>query len=75
MAFFIHTNMSIGFTSLRVGKTYYLINEGERHDFKVIERLSDTNFKLKDLLTLEVYELEDLVRYGKNKDYQLWELT
>lgn len=71
-SFFIY-RMSLGFTSLRVGKKYYLINDRERHDFLVIERLSDINFKLKDLHTLEIYELYDLVKYGKSKDYELWE--
>ena len=66
--------MSISFDTIRVGKKYYLINHGERHDFSVIEKIDRQNFKLKDLHTLEIYELEDLVRYGKGKDYELYEL-
>jgi hypothetical protein len=65
--------MSISFDTMRVGKKYYLINHGDRHDFFVIEKLNNQNFKLKDIYTLEFYELEDLVRYGKGKDYELYE--
>jgi hypothetical protein len=67
--------MSISFDTIRVGKKYYLINHGERHEFSVVEKINNQNFKLKDLYTLEIYELEDLVRYGKGKDYELYELT
>lgn len=66
--------MSISFDTMRVGKKYYLINHGERHDFLVVEKLNKQNFKLKDIYTLEIYELEDLVRFGKGKDYELYEL-
>ncbi len=67
--------MSISFDTIRVGKKYYLINHGEKHDFIVLSRLSHQNFQVKDLHTLELYELEDLIRYGKGKDYELYELT
>jgi hypothetical protein len=66
--------MSISFDTMRVGKKYYLINHGERHDFFVIEKLNNQNFKLKDIYTLEIYELEDLIRFGRGKDYELYEL-
>jgi len=66
--------MSISFDTIRVGKKYYLINHGDRHEFKVIEKLQGQDFKLKDLHTLELYTLEELVRYGRGKDYELYEL-
>ncbi len=66
--------MSISFDTIRVGKKYYLINHGERHEFVVLEKLEAQNYALKDLHTLETYELEDMVRYGKGKDYELYEL-
>ena len=66
--------MSISLDTLRVGKKYYLINDGERHEFIVLETLGETNFKIKDLLTLEVYELKELFDYGKGKDFELEEL-
>jgi hypothetical protein len=66
--------MSISLNNIRVGKKYYLINDGERHEFVVMAYMGGENFKLKDLLTLEVYDLHDLIRYGKQKDFELWEL-
>ncbi len=66
--------MSISLDTLRVGKKYYLINYGERHDFSVMEKLNNNNCKLKDLFTLEYYELKDLLKYGRGKDYELWQI-
>ncbi len=66
--------MSISFDTLRVGKKYYLINHGERHDFVVVEKINNQNYRLKDLVSLELFELEDLIRYGKGKDYELYDL-
>ena len=65
--------MSISLDTIRVGKKYYLINHGERHDFLVLEKLYNNNCKLKDLYTLELYELNDLLKYGRGKDYELYE--
>lgn len=66
--------MSMSFDALRVGKKYYLRNFGERREFQIQERLSDRNFKIKDLHTLEQYEIQDLVKYGVGKDFELYEL-
>ncbi len=65
--------MSISLDTIRVGKRYYLINHGERYDFIVLEKLYNNNCKLKDLFTLELYELNDLLNYGRGKDYELYE--
>ncbi|HVD97772.1 MAG TPA: hypothetical protein VNB90_06170 [Cytophagaceae bacterium] len=67
--------MPISFDTIRVGKKYYLINHGERYDFVVLSKISGQNYQLKDLHTLEQYQLEDLVRYGRGKDYDLNELA
>jgi hypothetical protein len=64
--------MSISLDTIRVGKRYYLINHGERHEFIVLEKLTNQNFKVKDLYTLEIYELQDLIHLGKGKDYELY---
>lgn len=66
--------MSISIDTIRVGKKYYLVNHGERHEFKVMEKLMDRDFAVQDLHTLEKYTLADLIRYGKGKDYELHEL-
>lgn len=66
--------MSMSFDALRVGKRYYLTNFGERFEFQIQERKENDNFLVKDLNTLEHYELKDLIKYGVGKDYELYEL-
>lgn len=67
--------MAMAFDALRVGRTYRLSNYGETREFKVTRRLSDGNYLVKDKISLEEYELADLVRYGKGKDYDLDEIN
>lgn len=67
--------MAIAFDALRVGHTYRFVNYGERREFAVVKRLSDKNYLLKDKISMEEYELEELVRYGKGKDYDLDEIN
>lgn len=59
---------------LRTGKKYRLTNYGEQHEFVVENVLGNGDFVVKDLLTLERFRLNDLVRYGKGKDYLLEEI-
>ena len=66
--------MALAFDNLRIGKKYYLKNYGETSEFSVEERLGNDNYKVKDLNTLEIYELQDLVKYGRSDDFELWEL-
>jgi hypothetical protein len=66
--------MSISIDTIRIGKKYYIVNYGERHEFIVLERISDSDFILKDLSTLEKYNLADFLMYGKGKDFELFEL-
>ena len=37
--------------------------------------MANGDFKVKDLMTLEVFLLSDLVRYGKGGDYELQEIS
>ena len=67
--------MAMSFDTLRVGHTYRIRNYDDVRDFKVVRRLADKNFVIQDLATLEKMELEDLVRYGKGKDYDLDEIN
>ena len=53
----------MSFDSLRVGKKYVLRNLGEKNEFLVQERKSNDDFIVKDVYTLEVYSLQDLVKY------------
>ncbi len=60
--------------NLRIGKTYFLRNYGETSSFLVMESTGESDFKLKDLLTMEVYLLSDLLKYGVGNDFDLYEL-
>jgi hypothetical protein len=64
----------LSFDVLRVGKKYRLINFGETHEFEIERILANSDFKVKDLTTLERYHLKELIRYGTGKDYILEEL-
>ncbi len=66
--------MSISIDTVRIGKKYKLINNHDITEFQVIERLSNSNFLIKDLTSLDVYEFENLVQFGKGSDYSLEEL-
>ena len=61
----------LSFDVLRTGKKYRLVNFGEQHEFVIENILSNGDFKVKDLLTLERYHLKELIRYGKGKDFLL----
>jgi hypothetical protein len=37
----------------------------------VLARISGENFKVKDLDTTEIYTIEELLRWGRGKDYEL----
>ena len=67
--------MAIAYDALRVGRTYRLTNYGEAREFVVMRRLGDRNYLLKDKLSLEQYELSELVCYGIGKDYDLDEIN
>lgn len=59
---------------IRLGKKYRLINHGEEYEFEIMKFLPGDNFLLKDLTTLEEYEYQRLVEFGKGKDYELYEI-
>ena len=61
----------LSFDVLRTGKKYRLTNFGERHDFIIEHILGNGDFKVKDLHTLERYNLRELITYGKGNDFLL----
>ncbi len=67
--------MPISFDTIRAGKQYFLRNYGEESKFEVLDIMANGDFKVKDLMTLEVFLLSDLVRYGKGDDYELQEVS
>ena len=66
--------MAIALDNLRVGRKYRFVNQGEERILQVMDRLRDDNFSVKDLDTLELYTIEELLRWGKGKDYDIDEL-
>ena len=64
----------LSFNAMRVGLKYKLINFGELFEFEVIGPLQGDNLQLKDLNTLEQYELYDLVKYGRGNDFEIREI-
>lgn len=64
----------LAYSSLRVGKKYWLKNFGEKFEFEILEALHPQDFVLKDLNSLEHYRLSELTMYGKGKDFEIREL-
>jgi len=67
--------MPIALDNLRVGRRYLLVNQGEIRKLEIVSRLRGANFKVKDLDTLEFYTIEELLQWGKGKDYDIDELS
>jgi hypothetical protein len=64
----------LSFDVLRIGKKYSLINFRERYEFVIEEILTDRNFKLKDIHTLEIMFMKDLIKFGKGADFEIRDL-
>jgi len=64
----------LAFGSLRVGSKYKLTNFGDTNEFIIEKVLPNSDFAVKDLLTLERYKLKDLFKFGKGKDFEIREL-
>ncbi|EKB50728.1 hypothetical protein [Cecembia lonarensis] len=66
--------MAIALDNLRVGRFYEFTNQGEKRRLEIIARLSSDNYKVRDVDTTETYTIEELLRWGKGKDYELDEI-
>lgn len=66
--------MPIAVNNIRVGHRYRIKNYGDTMRFEVVEVLSEHNFKARDVETLEYFTYEEVLRYGRGKDYELEEL-
>lgn len=64
----------ISLNVIRLNKKYRLKNYGDTYEFEVMEFLSNENFKLKDINTLEYYELSELTAFGRGKDFEIREI-
>lgn len=60
--------------NMRVGKNYFIKNHGETTSFSVLETIGSADFKIKDLLSLEIYHFGNLVAYGIGEDFELYEI-
>ncbi|GHM99835.1 hypothetical protein WSM22_13250 [Cytophagales bacterium WSM2-2] len=65
----------LAFSSLRVGSKYRLTNFGDINEFLIEKVLGNGDFAVKDLLTLERYNLKDLFKFGKGKDFEIREIS
>jgi hypothetical protein len=64
----------LSFSALRVGKKYRLINHGEQYEFELEYILTNGDFRVKDLHTLERYHLREIIQYGKGNDFEIREI-
>jgi hypothetical protein len=64
----------LSFDVLRVGKKYRLVNLDDTYEFEIERILSNGDFKVKDLHTLERYLLKDTIKFGRGKDFEIREL-
>lgn len=64
----------LSFDVLRVGKKYRLINYDEKYEFEIERILTNGDFKVKDLHTLERYLLKDTIKYGVGRDFEIREM-
>jgi hypothetical protein len=62
------------FDTLRVGHKYEMVNLGVKVSFIILERKEEMDFMVKDLETLEIFMLTDLIKYGMGGDYALNEI-
>ena len=63
----------ISFSSLRVGRSYWLKNHGEIYYFEILEILHPLDFVLKDSNTLERYKMSDIIQFGRGEDFEIRE--
>ncbi len=66
--------MSISVESVRVGKKYFMQNNREYHEFKILKATGQNDFLCEDLSSMEHYLLSELTAYGIGKDYEFYEL-
>jgi hypothetical protein len=64
----------LSYSSLRVGKKYWLLNFGERYEFELIEIINSKDFRLKDIHTLEYFTMSEITLLGKGADFEIREL-
>jgi hypothetical protein len=66
--------MAMSFDNIRIGKRYFLRNFGETFEFTVEKRKGEKDYVIKDIHTLELGFLIDLLKFGKGKDFDFREM-
>jgi hypothetical protein len=66
--------MPLSLDTLRVGHQYTLINFGEVTNFELLRIENKEDYIVRDLNSLEVFDIKVLIEYGKGKDYDLFEI-
>jgi len=64
----------LALSNLRKNHNYSLTNDGVTTNFVVLEMLTLENYQVKNLDTLDIFELYELTQFGLSKDYNLEEL-
>jgi len=60
--------------TMRVGKSYCLINHGDKTTFIVLSGEGVNDYIIKDMLSLEMYKFSTLLAYGRGEDFELFEV-
>lgn len=67
--------MAMSFDNIRVGQVYYLRNYGEEFTFEVLEVMANGDYRVKDVNSLEIFFINELIKYGKGNDYAFGEAS
>ena len=65
--------MPLAINSLRVGHKYYVRNYDEVKKFVLVQITPEEKYIAKDIETLEIFDMDEITRYGIGKDYELIE--
>ncbi|MFC2125960.1 hypothetical protein ACFLU5_14240 [Bacteroidota bacterium] len=65
--------MPLAINSLRVGHKYYVRNYDEVKKFELVQITPEEKYIAKDIETLEIFDMDEITRYGIGKDYELIE--
>ena len=64
----------LAINNLRKNHHYRIVNFDEELKFTVLDVLSDENYLIKTHESLEIMELQDILRYGVSSNYELDEI-
>ncbi len=60
----------MSFGNIRIGEKYRIENFGEKFEFQVIKRKGEKDYVVKDIHTLEYYHINDIIKFGKGRDFR-----